>query len=899
MKTWYAFSKRQTDGDRSMRELLGGKGANLAEMSSLGVPVPPGFTLPTALCVEYFEAGKSELGRDVLEAIDEGVAFIEKALDGPKLGDESQPLLLSVRSGARESMPGMMDTVLNLGLTQKTVEALAKSTGNRRLALDSYRRLIQMYGDVVRGVESKALHQPLEDLKKRTGVRLDSELTEEDLSGLIDELLSVYEKHAGEPFPQDPQLQVQQAVQAVFGSWAGKRAQTYRALNGIPDEWGTAANVQAMVFGNYGAGSATGVAFTRDPSTGANKVMGEWLPNAQGEDVVAGIRTPGTLWEADVVDSNKNVGNVGNVGSLEKKMPKAFKELTDVMARLERHYQDMQDIEFTIQEGELFLLQTRSGKRTAAAALRCAIDMKEEGLIDERTAVMRVSPEQVDQMMHPQIDPEADKTVLAKGLPASPGAASGIIVLDSDEAEKWAKDGKKVILVRKETSPEDIHGMHAAQGILTATGGMTSHAAVVARGMGRTCVAGCSALSIDEAAGTVTISATGKADTVLEAGDEITLDGTRGEVLAGIVPTVKPNLSGDFGKFMAWADAARTLEVRTNADTPEDSENAVRLGAEGIGLCRTEHMFFAPERILAMREMILASSVEARRVALAKLEPMQRQDFVGIFKAMAGKPVTIRLLDPPLHEFLPHGDDEIAGVAKAMGVSADEVRKKNASLHEFNPMLGHRGCRLGLTYPEVYEMQARAILLAACDVAADGIEVLPEIMIPLVMHPKELEDLRALVLKTGEEVFEKVGRKVDYQIGTMIELPRAALVADEVAKHADFFSFGTNDLTQTTMGLSRDDSGRFLPTYIEQGICPSDPFSSLDQSGCGQLVEMGTRLGRQTKPKLKVGVCGEHGGDPASIHFFAKVGLDYVSCSPYRVPIARLALAHAAILAER
>jgi pyruvate,orthophosphate dikinase len=889
MKKWYAFAKGKADGDRSMRELLGGKGANLAEMCNLGVPVPPGFTLPTSLCVEYFKGPKTGLEQHVLDAIDEGIAFVEKKLDGPRFGNPGKPLLFSVRSGARESMPGMMDTVLNIGLTTETVEGLAKWTGNRRFALDSYRRLIQMYGDVVMGVDAEALHAPLEAAKKKKGVRFDAELDEDDLAALIEELLIVYEKLAGEPFPQDPKTQLQKAVQAVFGSWAGKRAQTYRQLNGIPDEWGTAANVQAMVFGNFGDTSATGVAFTRDPSTGENKIMGEWLPNAQGEDVVAGIRTPGTLWEADVDDSNRDVG------SLEKKSP-AFGELVNVMHRLEKHYRDMQDVEFTIQEGRLFLLQTRAGKRTAMAALRCAVEMVDEGLIDKRTAVMRVSPEQIDQLMHPQIDPKAERTVLAKGLPASPGAASGAIVLDSDEAEKLAKDGKKVILVRKETSPEDIHGMHAAQGILTATGGMTSHAAVVARGMGRTCVAGCSALGIDEAAGTVTV-ATAKTETVLRVGDEITLDGTKGEVLLGTVPTVEADLGGTFGHFMGWADAARKIRVRTNADTPEDAAIAVKLGAEGIGLTRTEHMFFAPERIRAMREMILATNVEARRAALAKLEPMQRQDFYGIFKAMTHKPVTIRLLDPPLHEFLPHDDDEIRAIADALGVSEEDLRRKNAALQEFNPMLGHRGCRLGLTYPEIYEMQVRAILSAACDAREEGVAVLPEIMIPLVMDPKELETLRAMVFRVAEELFVEQERKVKFMVGTMIELPRAALLADAIAEHADFFSFGTNDLTQTAMGLSRDDAGRFLPAYVDQGIFPADPFASLDQTGVGKLVEMGKTLGRKTKPELKVGICGEHGGDPASIEFCFAAGLDYVSCSPYRVPIARVAAAQAAIRA--
>ncbi len=888
-KLWYGFAKGKTDGDRTMKNLLGGKGSNLAEMCNLDVPVPPGFTLPTNLCLQYFEDG-NKLSDAVLTAIDEGVAYTESALEGPKFGTGDKPLLFSVRSGARVSMPGMMDTVLNLGLNDDTVEALAKWAGNRRFALDSYRRLIQMFGDVVKGVSRESLDKPLEAKKEEKGVEFDNQLTDTDLEAVIKDLKAVYRKSTGEDFPQNPIEQLRSAVEAVFSSWNVKRAIDYRNINKIGHNWGTAANVQAMVFGNFGDTSGTGVAFTRNPSTGENKVMGEWLPNAQGEDVVAGIRTPGPIWEADAAESA--------VGSLEKGMPVMFKELMQVMGDLEKHYKDMQDIEFTIQEGKLYLLQTRSGKRTAPSALKLALDMVEEGLIDERTAVTRVEPEQIDQLMHPQIDPNAERTLITKGLPASPGAASGQIVLDSDEAEKWNNEGKKVILVRKETSPEDIHGMHAAQGILTATGGMTSHAAVVARGMGRTCIAGCASLDINEDAGTVAIKMASGDIKTYKIGDEITLDGTVGEVLDGIVPTVKADLSGDFGKFMAWADKARKLGVRTNSDTPEDSALAVELGAEGIGLCRTEHMFFAPERILAMREMIIATDLEAREKALVKLEPMQRADFVGIFTAMNDKPVTIRLLDPPLHEFLPHTDEGVADLAKVLGVKPEVIAKKAELLHEFNPMLGHRGTRLGITYPEVYAMQARAILLAACDAAKAGIKVYPEIMIPLVMIPEELKRTRAQIMKISEEIFEKEGIKVDFMVGTMIELPRAALTADEIADHADFFSFGTNDLTQTTMGLSRDDSGRFLPTYVQGGIMPADPFASIDVTGVGKLVEMGTKLGRSKKEKLKVGVCGEHGGDPDSIHFFSKVGLDYVSCSPYRVPVARLAAAQAAIMAE-
>jgi pyruvate, orthophosphate dikinase len=887
---WYAFAKGKADGDRNMKNTLGGKGANLAEMCNLGIPVPPGFTLPTNLSTRFYDDGQ-KLAADVIQAIDAGLAHIEKSLSGPKLGDKEWPLLVSCRSGARTSMPGMMDTVLNIGLTQTTVEGLAKRTNNRRFALDSYRRLIQMYGDVVMGVSKEELEHPLAERKKARNLKWDNQLSADDLEGIIEQMLGVYRKHAGEAFPQDAREQVRRAVGAVFMSWNGKRAITYRNLNKIPHDWGTAANVQAMVFGNFGDSSATGVCFTRDPSTGERVVMGEWLPNAQGEDVVAGIRTPGPLHEKNAAGSD--------VGSLEKKLPKAYGELMAVLERLEKHYKDMQDVEFTIQEGELFVLQTRNAKRTAAAAVKVAVDMVAEKVIDERTAVTRVSPEQIDMLLHPQIDPKAKKNTLAKGLPASPGAAAGRIALDPDDAEARAKKGEAVILVRKETSPEDIHGMHAAKGILTATGGMTSHAAVVARGMGRPCVAGCSALAIDEKAGKVTVT-TPKGEThVLSNGDEITLDGAKGEVYLGIVPTVKASLTGDFGKLMGWADAARNRKVRANADTPEDARNAVELGAEGIGLCRTEHMFFAPERIRAVREMILSSDEASRRRALAKIEPMQVQDFVGIFEAMAGKPVTIRFLDPPLHEFLPREESEIRSIAKELGVTPEALKQKNDALHEFNPMLGHRGCRLGLVYPEINEMQARAVLTAACQVAKKGVTVLPEIMIPLVMVPEELKRAREQILRVAEEVFKKEGRRVEFMIGTMIELPRAALVADHIAEHADFFSFGTNDLTQTAMGLSRDDAGRFLPYYVEHGVLPTDPFVSLDTSGVGKLVAMGTELGRKTKSGLKVGVCGEHGGDPSSIAFFAATGLDYVSCSPFRIPVARVALAHAAILGSK
>ena len=888
-RTWYRFAPGQVDGDRDMRALLGGKGANLAEMCRLGVPVPPGFTLPTTRCLAFFDDGE-RFDDITLAALEDGVAFIESVSDGARFGDRARPLLVSVRSGARDSMPGMMDSVLNLGLNEDTVAGLAEWSGDRRFALDAYRRLIQMFGDVVRGIDRDALEGPLTRSRERLGVQYDHELPAEELEEVVGEILGVYEKEAGEAFPHDPLEQLRQASAAVFASWWGKRAQTYRSLNGIPDSWGTAANVQAMVFGNLGKDSATGVAFSRNPSTGERRPMGEWLPSAQGEDVVAGIRTPGPL------SSYESTGQ-GDIAPLEESMPEVYTELLAVMERLERHYLDLQDVEFTVQEGRLRILQTRSGKRTAAAAVRVAVEMVREGMIDERTAVARVAADQIDQLLHPQIDPEAPRELLARGLPASPGAASGYIVLDAEEAERLGKAGVAVILVRKETSPEDIAGMHAARGVLTQTGGMTSHAAVVARGMGRTCVAGCKALSVDLENGIVRID-TPDGERVLEKGSEITLDGSRGEVYLGAIPTVAVEPGEDFETLMQWADEIRTLGVRANADTPEDAALAVRLGAEGIGLCRTEHMFFAPERILAVREMILAADDEERRRALDKIEPMQRSDFVGILEAMAGKPVTVRFLDPPLHEFLPHTRREDEEIARDLGIEVETVVRKIEALREINPMLGHRGCRLGITFPEIYATQARALLRAACEVAARGIEVEPEIMIPLVMDPEELRRIRALVMEVAEEVFAETGRRVPFLVGTMIELPRAALLADEIAVHADFFSYGTNDLTQMTMGLSRDDAGRFLPSYVEQKILPVDPFQHLDQRGVGQLIEIGCRLGREARPDLKIGVCGEQGGDPESIAFFHRAGIDYVSCSPYRVPVARLAAAQAALEAE-
>lgn len=872
-----------------MVDLLGGKGANLAEMCSLGIPVPPGFTLPTPLCGRYHNDGE-QLGDDVLGAIEEGIAFIEETLDGPVFGSADAPLLVSVRSGAPRSMPGMMDSILNVGLTTETVAGLARASGNRRFALDSYRRLIQMYGDVVCGISRKLLDAPLHALKAREGLNADRELNEAHLDELVLGLLEVFKAEAGFPFPQDPRVQLREAVAAVFGSWHTKRAVVYRKLNGISEELGTAANVQAMVFGNFGAQSATGVAFSRNPSTGEKSVLGEWLPDAQGEDVVAGIRTPGpVLGEA--------YGEAAEVGSLADTLPDTYRELLEVVERLEAHYRDIQDIEFTVQEGTLYLLQTRNAQRTAAAALRCAVEMVSEGVLTRQEALRRVTPEQIDQLLHPQLDPTAPKTLLATGLPASPGAACGRVVISADEAERLAADGQDLILVRKETSPEDIHGMHAAKGILTATGGMTSHAAVVARGMGRPCVTGCQAVTLVEEAGRVLVRAEGR-EHMLREGDEITIDGGTGEVFLGRVPTVVVELSGNFAQFLSWADEVRTLGVRANADTPRDAEVAVSLGAEGIGLCRTEHMFFAPDRISLIRQMILSDTDEDRRHALTQLEPMQRMDFEEIFRIMETRPVTIRLLDPPLHEFLPRTPEDIGALAQEMGVSVKVLRKKADSLHEFNPMLGHRGCRLSLSYPAIVEMQVRAVLQAACAVSGEGIAVQPEIMVPLVMDPEELRRLRAQIEGIAEAVFASVGTRVEYQVGTMIELPRAALVADKIAAHADFFSYGTNDLTQTTMGLSRDDSGSFLQDYIERGLLPDDPFATLDQSGVGKLVRLGTVEGRKTKPSLKVGICGEHGGDPRSVAFFAEAGLDYVSCSPYRLPVARLAAAHAGLAAE-
>ena len=879
----YRFGGGVSDGGKGDKNLLGGKGANLAEMAAIGLPVPPGFTISTEMCTRYYEEGEA-FPESLRAEVAAGIAHIE-GVTGKKFGDAADPLLVSVRSGARVSMPGMMDTVLNLGLNDETVAGLAATSGDARFAWDSYRRFIQMYSDVVLGLDHGAFEEALEIAKEDKGYFLDTEMSEGDWRALVGEYQGLVQKLWGKPFPQDVQDQLWGAVGAVFGSWQSDRAKVYRRLNNIPGDWGTAVNVQAMVFGNMGDTSATGVAFTRDPSTGARAYYGEFLINAQGEDVVAGIRTPQYLTRA----AREAAG--AKPLSMEEAMPETYAELAQVFDLLERHYRDMQDIEFTVQQGKLWMLQTRSGKRTAAAALKIAVDMAQEGLITEAEAVGRVDPSALDQLLHPTLDPKAPRDVLTKGLPASPGAASGVVVFDSDMAERRAELGEAVILVRVETSPEDIHGMHAARGILTARGGMTSHAAVVARGMGRPCVSGAGSISIDLKARVMRV-----AGREVKEGAVITIDGASGEVMLGEVPTVQPELAGDFGTLMAWADKVRALKVRTNAETPADCRVAREFGAEGIGLCRTEHMFFDAARITAVRQMILADSEAGRRAALARLLPEQRADFAEIFEVMAGLPCTIRLLDPPLHEFLPHGEAEFAEVANAAGVGVEALKRRAAELHEFNPMLGHRGCRLGVTYPEIYEMQARAIFEAAIDVAEKSGEApIPEVMIPLVATKRELELMKAVVDKAAEAVFAERGRRVDYLVGTMIELPRAAIMAGQIAEAAEFFSFGTNDLTQTTLGVSRDDAGRFLTTYVDKGIYPTDPFVSLDVEGVGALIELAVERGRATRGGLKLGICGEHGGDPASIDFCARAGLDYVSASPYRVPIARLAAAQAAL----
>ncbi|MFO1084710.1 MAG: pyruvate, phosphate dikinase [Reyranellaceae bacterium] len=884
MAKWvYSFGDGKAEGRAEMRNLLGGKGANLAEMSSLGLPVPPGFTITTEVCTWYY-ANNNAYPPELEAEVDAAMAAMEKVV-GARFGDAGNPLLVSVRSGARASMPGMMDTVLNLGLNDRTVIGLAKSSGDERFAWDSYRRFIQMFSNVVLDVGHHYFEEALELKKEDLDVQLDTDLKADDWRAVVAEYKKIVEKRTGKPFPQEPREQLWGAIGAVFGSWMNQRAITYRRLHAIPESWGTAVNVQAMVFGNMGDDCATGVAFTRDPSTGTNLFYGEYLVNAQGEDVVAGIRTPQHL-TVQGKEAQKS-----DAPAMEEVMPEVFKQLDGVRRTLETHYHDMQDIEFTVQRGKLYMLQTRNGKRTAKAALKIAVDMVHEGLIDKNEAVARIVPASLDQLLHPTLDPKAARKVIAKGLPASPGAASGKVVFSADEAEKQARTGEKVILVRRETSPEDIHGMHAAEGILTSTGGMTSHAAVVARGMGKPCVAGAGDVRIDGRAGTLSVRGV-----TVKTGEFITLDGGTGEIMLGVVPTVQPELSGDFAQLMEWADQVRTLGVRTNAETPADAEQARRFGAEGIGLCRTEHMFFDGDRIVAVREMILADDEKARRVALAKIQPMQRQDFVNLFEIMAGLPVTIRLLDPPLHEFLPktHADAEL--VAKDLGVDVAEVEARAQKLHEYNPMLGHRGVRLGISFPEIYEMQARAIFEAVAEVQKKaGKTVIPEVMIPLVATRKEVDLMKAVIDQVAAEVSQISGEKFEYLVGTMIELPRAALRAGEIAETAEFFSFGTNDLTQTTFGLSRDDSASFLEKYQQRGIFEHDPFATLDIEGVGELIEIARERGRKVRNSLKLGICGEHGGDPASVFFCHKAGLDYVSCSPYRVPIARLAAAQAAL----
>lgn len=883
MSKWvYGFGGAASEGDTGMRNLLGGKGANLAEMARLKLPVPPGFTITTEVCTWFNDHDRSypeALNDQVISALGD----IEETT-GAGFGNPDNPLLVSVRSGARASMPGMMDTVLNLGLNDATVAGLAARSGDPRFAFDSYRRFIQMYSDVVLGVDHYHFEELLELAKESRGVDLDTELSADDLQSLTELYKAKVQSELGSDFPQDPMVQLWGAIGAVFDSWMNQRAIVYRNLHGIPAAWGTAVNVQAMVFGNMGEDCATGVAFTRDPSTGENLFYGEFLINAQGEDVVAGIRTPQQL----TIAGKQAQGS--DLAAMEEAMPTVFAQLCEVRDRLEAHYHDMQDIEFTVQQGQLYMLQTRAGKRTTSAALKIAVDMVAEGLISEAEAVCRINPSALDQLLHPTLDPHAARDVLSRGLPASPGAASGQVVFTADEAEARAQAGDKVVLVRIETSPEDIHGMHAAEGILTTRGGMTSHAAVVARGMGRPCVSGAGSIRVDMQKGCFFV-----ANRTINGGDWVTIDGTTGEVMAGQVPTVKPELSGDFSTVMAWADKLRRLRVRSNAETPSDAQTARDFGAEGIGLCRTEHMFFEGERIVAMREMILATDLAGRRAALAKILPMQRQDFSDLFKIMAGLPVTIRLLDPPLHEFLPHGEAEMADVAAAAGVDPEAVRHRVLELHESNPMLGHRGCRLAISYPEICEMQSRAIFEAVVAVSAGSAEpVVPEIMIPLAASKREIDILKAVIDQTAVEVARESGQKIDYLIGTMIELPRAALRAGDIAASAEFFSFGTNDLTQTTYGISRDDIGSFVHTYEAQGIFEQDPFVSLDQEGVGELIEIASDRGKATRPDIKLGICGEHGGDPASVAFCHRAGLDYVSCSPFRVPIARLAAAQAA-----
>ncbi|MGI6634547.1 MAG: pyruvate, phosphate dikinase [Christensenellales bacterium] len=867
------------EGDASMRNLLGGKGANLAEMTKIGLPVPQGFTVTTEACTRYYEDGQV-IAPEIEQQIYQALAETEK-IAGKKFGDLNDPFLVSVRSGSRASMPGMMDTILNLGLNDVAVQGLAKLTNNERFAYDSYRRFIQMFADVVMEVDKAKFHNALEDLKKEKNAKLDTDLTSEDLKELVRRYKAIYLAAKYTEFPQDPKEQLMAAIKAVFRSWDNPRAVYYRRMNDIPGDWGTAVNVQAMVFGNMGDDSGTGVAFTRNPSTGENKLYGEYLMNAQGEDVVAGIRTPHPI------------------ATMKESLPHVYDQFVDIAETLEKHYRDMQDMEFTIERGKLYMLQTRSGKRTAAAAVKIAVDLVDEGMLDEKEALLKVDPRQLDTLLHPNFDAKALKEAqaVASGLPASPGAAAGGVYFTAEDAAAAGKAGKDVILVREETTPEDIEGMDLARGILTARGGMTSHAAVVARGMGRPAVVGCHALHINEENKTMTIN--GK---IYHEGDPLSMDGTTGHIYAGLIPTVKAEVSGDFGRLMGWADTYRTLKVRTNADTPRDTRQAVEFGAEGIGLCRTEHMFFEADRVKAMREMILSDTPEQRRAALAKILPFQQKDFEEMYKALEGRPMTVRFLDPPLHEFLPQESmvEEIAAIARELGVSSQTIVQKIRSLHEFNPMMGHRGCRLSITFPEIAEMQTRAVLQAAIKVRREhNIPVVPEIMIPLVCTRKELKFVKDIVMKTAETIFAEMGERIEFQVGTMLEIPRAALTADDIAQEADFFSFGTNDLTQMTFGFSRDDAGKYLDAYYSNKILENDPFARLDVDGVGKLVEMSAKLGRSTNPKLKLGICGEHGGDPSTIEFCHNVGLNYVSCSPFRVPIARLAAAHAAINAEK
>ncbi|MCD5391136.1 pyruvate, phosphate dikinase [candidate division NPL-UPA2 bacterium] len=896
----YFFGGGKADGNAGMKNELGGKGANLAEMSNLGIPVPPGFTITTEVCAHYMKSnGKYPPG--LREEVESALADVEK-VTGSKFGHPDNPLLFSIRSGARQSMPGMMETVLNIGLTEKTLPGLINKSGNERLAYDAYRRLIMMYSDVVmekaggiepaegQGIRQQLEHE-MEKMKRERGAQDDTQLDAGDLKKLCQIFKEKVRAVLGKEFPGDPFEQLWGGIGAVFKSWNGRRAIAYRRIENIPDEWGTAVNIQAMVFGNMGNSSATGVAFTRNPATGERQFYGEFLVNAQGEDVVAGTRTPQSLNRATKTKTTEHLP------SLEEIMPDLYRQLDDIRGKLETHYRDMQDIEFTIQEGKLYMLQTRTGKRNGAAAVKMAVDMCEERLISKEEALLRVKPEQLDELLHPMVDPkeEASAVKLSKGLPAGPGGAHGQIVFTADEAQSWAEEGKKVILVRNETSPEDVHGMHAAEAILTATGGMTSHAALVARGWGKCCIVGCTDMNIDMAKRQLEVNGE-----VLKEGDWITLNGTRGLVYKGILPLLPadPQRNLAYKTLMGWADEVRTLGIRTNADTPQDARMARNFGAEGIGLCRTEHMFFGPDRIMAMREMILSDTEEGRHRALDKLLPYQKKDFIEIFEVMQGLPVTIRTLDPPLHEFLPQDEESQKEMAKELGVSLDAIKAKVSALHEMNPMLGHRGCRLGVTYPEITRMQARAIIEAACELAGKGVKVYPEIMIPLIGTREELANQKRVVDKVAQEVMKEYGIKVNYLVGTMIEIPRASLTADEIAEVADFFSFGTNDLTQMTFGFSRDDAGKFLPDYIENAILTQDPFQTIDERGVGQLVILGIKRGRSTRPKLKVGICGEHGGDPRSIEFCHRVGMDYVSCSPYRVPIARLAAAQGKLLEE-